>query len=93
MTSLSLYLTLEYKQTKLILRIAPKKKPEVKKTQQPLRNQQKASKKNVKIDQYEEPNESDEGVHYGDEMYSDNQSFNEEIEEINAKRKHDRDVN
>jgi len=73
MTSLSLYLSLEYKQPKVLQRIIPKKvatvTPEVRKQPLPTRQQQKVAKKEINIEQYEEVIESDDGI-YGEESSS-----------------------
>jgi hypothetical protein len=73
MTSLSLYLSLEYKQPKVLQRIIPKKvatvTPEVRKQPPPTRQQQKVAKKEINIEQYEEVIESDDGI-YGEESSS-----------------------
>jgi branched-subunit amino acid transport protein len=73
MTSLSLYLSLEYKQPKVLQRIIPKKVPtvtsEARKQPPPTRQQQKVAKKEINIEQYEEVIESDDGI-YGEESSS-----------------------
>jgi hypothetical protein len=73
MTSLSLYLSLEYKQPKVFQRIIPKKvptvTPEARKQPPPTRQQQKVAKKEINIEQYEEVIESDDGI-YGEESSS-----------------------
>ena len=90
MTSLSLYIALEYKQTKQ--RINPVQKPVI---QQPSQQQTPAQLKNLNLDNYEEIIESDEGA-YGEESSSETQSMIEENaaqEKINAKRKRAKDLN
>jgi hypothetical protein len=78
MTSLSLYLSLEYKQPKVLQKMIPKKvatsnttsTAEVRKQQPPPpRQQQKLTKKEINIEQYEEVIESDDG-NYGEESSS-----------------------
>ena len=73
MTSLSLYLALEYKHPKVLQRTIPKKvanvTPEVRKQPPPTRQQQKVAKKEINIEQYEEIIESDDG-NYGEESSS-----------------------
>jgi hypothetical protein len=78
MTSLSLYLSLEYKQPKVLQKIIPKKvatsnttsTAEVRKQPPPPpRQQQKLTKKEINIEQYEEVIESDDG-NYGEESSS-----------------------
>ena len=77
MTSLSLYLSLEYKQPKVLQKIIPKKvttstttTAEVRKQPPPPpRQQQKLAKKEINIEQYEEVIESDDG-NYGEESSS-----------------------
>jgi ribosomal protein S30 len=77
MTSLSLYLSLEYKQPMVLQKIIPKKvasttittAAEVRKQAPPPRQQQKLAKKEINIEQYEEVIESDDG-NYGEESSS-----------------------